>query len=279
MECPDRPRLAFALGCALLLSLVPVPVLAHPGGGSSTVDLLRSLNRQLLIVASIIALIVEATLFYAIYRFRGNENPKPTPENKRLEITWTVLTAIVLLFVGVASYQVMTAPDVTTTPQQAVTVPNDAVVVEVTGRQWAWNVTYPEENVTLSDADTLYLPTSRPVYVFVETRDVIHSFHVPALGLKQDAIPGQRNVIRTRIRQQGRYRLYCAEFCGEGHPNMTATVVTVGPREFDQWIEQRRAENATATGSDSERATAPERNREGTAVPAVTTASPRRTAR
>lgn len=224
----------------LALALVADPVAAQQGFDSTTEELIRTLNDKLLIVALPITVLVEGILLYTVYRFRNNEEPKPTEENRRLEITWTVATAIVLVFVGVASYGVLAQPDVTTTRAMIDDKPSDAVEVKITGYQWYWNVEYAGENVSIEQARTIYLPTDRPVYLNVTAGDVIHAIHVPGLGLKQDAIPGQHNVIRTRITSTGEYQLYCAEYCGAGHSKMLATVEVVSPGEFETWLEEQR---------------------------------------
>src|SRR6056297_19314 len=120
-----RRALATLLGVAGLV-LFADPVLAQ-GYDSTTEELIRSLNTQLLYMAIPITVLVEAILIYTVWKFRNNEDPKPTKENRRLEISWTIATALVLLVVGYASYGVManeyvTTPDNVEPSQNAVTV-------------------------------------------------------------------------------------------------------------------------------------------------------------
>lgn len=225
---------------AVATSLTAGVVAAHPGGGSAPAsDRIADLHRLLLLIAVPIAVLVEGLIIYAVVRFRGNENPTPTTENRRLEITWTFATALVLVVVGVASYQVLAVPGVTADPADSSPHATDAVEVHITGSQWSWSVAYPDANVSIRDADIIYLPTDRPLILTVTSTDVIHSLHVPALGLKQDAVPGQANVVRSRLSATGEYRLYCAEYCGAGHARMNATIKVVPPDEFRAWLQSQ----------------------------------------
>lgn len=232
----------YALAAGWLV--VGVGLLATPAAAASydstTEALIRTLNRQLLYIAVPITLLVESVLLYTVLRFRSNESAKPTRENRPLEITWTVATALVLVFVGVASYQVLASPAVSGTPSALAEPPPNAVEVEVVGQQFFWTFEYAGENVTTQGP--LVLPVDRPIYLRVTADDVIHAVHIPSLGIKQDAIPGQTTVVRTRVTERGRYQLYCAEYCGAGHSEMLATVRVVGEAEYRQWLEEQRAD-------------------------------------
>ena len=251
MRSVRRASAATALIGLFALATGPSVVAAS----SVTEQLISRLNRQLLYMAVPIAVLVEVILLYTVWRFHDNDEPSPTRENRQLEITWTIATALVLLFVGTASFHVLAHPLVTTTPEtahggfQQGEAPDDAVEVNVTTEQWAYTFDYPGSNVTTNQ--TLVLPTNRTVYMYVISEDVIHSIHVPDLGLKQDAFPNQYNLIRTRITETGEYRLYCAELCGVGHAEMVSSVTVVEEEEFETWLEQggsSSAVNGTASG-------------------------------
>ncbi|MFB6069967.1 MAG: cytochrome c oxidase subunit II [Halanaeroarchaeum sp.] len=207
---------------------------------SSTEKLIMGLNRDLLILAVPITVFMEALLIYTVLRFRNNDDPKPTGENRSLEISWTVATALILLFVGFASYQVLAQPAVSGSTNLA-EPPEDAVTVDITGRQFIWKFEYPEENV--SSLNTMVVPVNETIYMRVTSADVIHSVHVPELALKQDAVPGQVNTIRTTITEQGNYTLYCAEYCGAGHSKMLAEVRVVNETEYQNWLEAQKEGN------------------------------------
>ena len=106
--------------------------------------------------------------------------------------------------------------------------------IDATGQQWWWALHYPDSGVRLRNE--LRLPVGRPVHVHVGSLDVIHSFWVPRLGGKLDAIPGRTGIVRLQADQAGTFRGQCAEFCGLGHAHMVMTVIAMPPAEFDDWI-------------------------------------------
>lgn len=228
-----------ALVVDTLAAIGRLAVLVSTGGfDSTTEELIRTLNQHLLYIAVPITLLVESILLYTVLRFRKSDEPQPTRENRRLEITWTVATALVLVFVGVASYQVLAHPAVNATPPETATdLPEDAVNVTITGQQFLWTFEYPDANVT--SQGPLVLPTNRTIVLQITSQDVIHSVHIPGLGLKQDAIPGQFTYIETEITNEGTYRLYCAEYCGAAHSDMLAEVRVVSPAEYERWLENQ----------------------------------------
>lgn len=222
---------AFAVGG---LATLVTSVAAQTGGSSTTDGLIWGLNTELLAVAIPITILVEAILFYTVWRFRAgkSEEAKPTQENRRLEVTWTVTTAVVLLFVGVASYGVLAQDHVTDTGPS-----EDALEVDVIAEKYSWTFHYPEQNVTTMD--TLVLPVDREVRLNITSKDWIHSFHVPDMGLKQDAFPGGSNHLTTKPTETGSYQLYCAEFCGVGHSSMLGTVEVQSQENFQDWLDQQ----------------------------------------
>ncbi|WP_436927827.1 cytochrome c oxidase subunit II [Halosimplex amylolyticum] len=235
-----------ALFAAVLAAVAIEPAAAQSGADSTTEKLIWDLNNQLMYIAVPITVLVEAILFYTVWKFKNNESPLPTRENRRLEITWTVATAVILLFVGVASYQVLAEPYVTATGADAGvdTVAEDEEIldVQVTAQKYNWQFNYPEQGVT--NANTLVLPTDRPVRLNVTSTDWLHAFHVPGMGLKTDAFPGQSNYLLTKPTDTGEYQLYCAEYCGVGHSQMLGTVEVRSQDEFQSWL----AENGDSGG-------------------------------
>ncbi|WP_114577686.1 cytochrome c oxidase subunit II [Saliphagus sp. LR7] len=226
----------------VLLSVVLAATPSTVAASSVTDQLIRRLNRQLLYMAVPIAVLVEIILIYTLWRFRGNDEPRPTRENRQLEITWTVATALVLLFVGTASFHALAHPSVSTIDGESGDVPDDAVEVDVTAEQWEYAFEYPDAGVATNE--TLVLPENRSIYLSITAEDVVHSVHVPELGLKQDAIPGETNLLRTELTGTGEYRLYCAELCGVGHSGMLSTVEVVSEDEYEAWLEDQRAGEA-----------------------------------
>ncbi|WP_101296463.1 cytochrome c oxidase subunit II [Halegenticoccus soli] len=233
-----RTRFALvSLLSAVALALAVESVAAQP---STTAELINELNLKLLYVAVPITLLVEVILLYTVLKFRNNDSPKPTRENRRLEITWTIATAIILLFVGVASYGVLANPDVTYLEEPGAEAgPSEGdVVVRAEAFQWGWEMSYPRENVT--SGTNIVLPQGQDVYIQVTSRDVIHAFHVPEMGLKMDAFPGKVQTIKTTPLETGEYQGYCAEYCGVAHSQMYFTVEVVPQDQYQQWLQEQR---------------------------------------
>ncbi|MFW5977959.1 MAG: cytochrome c oxidase subunit II [Halohasta sp.] len=232
----------FAL--ASLLSAAVLVLFADPVAAQSTsAELINELNNKLLYIALPITLLVEVILIYAVLKFKDNDEAKPTKENRRLEITWTVATAFILLFVGVASYGVMADPAVTFNEQENDVAPGDGdVLVEAEAYQWGWTMSYPDENITVEgggEGPTIYLPEGQDVYIGVSSTDVIHAFHVPDLGLKMDALPDETQYLKTDDLEEGSYQGYCAEYCGQAHSQMYFTVEVVDQDEYDDWLDEQ----------------------------------------
>ncbi|WP_224447076.1 cytochrome c oxidase subunit II [Haloprofundus salilacus] len=248
-----RTRIALvSLFSAVALAFVAVPAAAQP---STTVELINELNGKLLYIGIPITLLVEVILIYTVIKFRNNDDPQPTKENRRLEITWTVATAIILLFVGVASYGVLANPDVTYAEQPGVETPGEgnSALVHAEAYQWGWEFTYPGENVTVdgSEASPVVVPMNQSVYFEVTSRDVIHAFHVPEMGLKMDAFPSQNQTIKTVPTEEGTYQGYCAEFCGVAHSQMYFQVEVVPQDEYEQWLQEQSSDGGSS-GSGNE---------------------------
>ena len=194
------------------------------------------LNKQLLYVALPLTLFVEITLVYAIYRFRNNENPRPTVDDPALEVTWTAATGAILVFVGISAFFVLTGPYITPAAAGPVDVGDDPAAdrqVEVLAYQWGWEFQYPEADRTTTSR--LVLPVNESVTFQLRSTDVIHAIYIPQLGIKQDIFPGQTTVARTKATETGSYRLYCAELCGSGHARMDATVVVLNQSAYRDW--------------------------------------------
>jgi cytochrome c oxidase subunit II len=115
----------------------------------------------------------------------------------------------------------------------------EAMVIEVKAHQWGWRVTYPDQDIELTDE--LHIPTDTPIDIHLTTADVIHSFWVPRLAGKLDTIPGRTNVLRLEASRPGEYRGQCAEFCGINHAHMSFTVTAHPPEEYEKWREETQA--------------------------------------
>jgi len=234
-----------ALFGAALLALAAEPVAAQPSA-STTVEQIWNLNLNLLYVAIPITVLVQGILVYTVWKFRKQDEPLPTMENRRLEITWTIATAIILLFVGVASYQVMASPYVTAeSNQQGQFAEEPTEHIEVQAYRYGWTFYYNgssfDETTSVTSTTNLKMPANQEVNLRITSRDWLHAFHVPSLGLKSDAFPGQYNQLRTVVTEPGTYQLYCAEYCGSGHSQMLGTVEVLPQDEYESWLSEQRS--------------------------------------
>jgi cytochrome c oxidase subunit 2 len=151
---------------------------------------------------------------------------------------WIWGGGIVLPMIAVVAVLVLsTAALVATTREEP-----DAMVIEVTGYQFWWDVVYDPEGVALRDANELVLPVNRPVTLRLKTADVIHSFWVPSISGKMDMIPGRVNELTVTATETGRFRGQCAEFCGLSHPLMAFEVTVLPADAFDEWLDLTQGE-------------------------------------
>jgi cytochrome c oxidase subunit 2 len=195
--------------------------------------------------AAFIFIVVEVALVLFIVRYRSRGRPRDTegPQVRghlNLELAWTAVP--VLILVAIAIFTFYELPGIKNVPAAGAAGSQMRVAVE--GQQFYWQFTYPNGAIAI---DTLRLPVNRPVRLAVTSPvgDVIHSWWIPALGGKIDAIPGHPNHTWYEIDRPGTYVGQCAEFCGIQHAAMTATVVAVPAPQFDSWLsDQARAQAA-----------------------------------
>lgn len=191
-------------------------------------------------------------LLFGVLLARGlrrgpNADEELADEDRRLIRRWlvgggVVLPGVVLTVVLAATLWAMRA-----TPA----APDDALVIEVVGHQWWWEIRYPEQGVTT--ANEIHMPVGRPVVFELTSADVIHSFWVPALGGKMDMLPERVNAMTLQADRPGRHRSQCAEFCGLQHARMAMIVVAEPAEDFDAWLEANREPAATPAGARAER--------------------------
>ncbi len=186
---------------------------------------------RLLFLGTAVFVVVEVALVYTIFRYRRRPDggiPKQVHGNTALEIAWTAIPAVILIFVAIPTVR-------TIFKTQAKAAP-DALQVEVIGHQWWWEFKYPQYGITT--ANELYLPNGRTVNFQLKTFDVLHSFWIPQLGGKRDLISNRTNFLwftPNKDLPSSAWNGFCAEFCGPSHANMKFRVYTVSPDEFDQW--------------------------------------------
>lgn len=234
-----------ALGELLVAALIRAyPVVASREGAVSD----ESIFYLLRFVVPIGALVI-ITLVYSAARFRAapGEQGDAAVQTRRAGWVWVWLTISASLTVSFILQPGVTGLTKIWKTQGA----SDALTIEVTARQWEWRFSYPELGVT--DATTLMLPVDRPVDLVITSDDVIHSFWVPALRIKKDAIPGEtRHLFLTPDRllaseEDPMMRVQCAELCGIGHARMRTDARIVSVEDFEAWV-NTRAGNMGAVG-------------------------------
>jgi cytochrome c oxidase subunit 2 len=182
--------------------------------------------------------IVQATLlaFLIIYRHRDGRRATYTHGNTTLEIAWTVAPAILLVILAFVSRSVWA--------EIKEHVPPSDVQVQVTAKQFNWEVAYPGPDGKLGTADDVtmdnevHVPVGKTVRVLLKSRDVIHSFFVPVARLKQDAVPGHEIPAWFKITTPGKYEIPCAELCGFGHSGMLGTLYVHPLDEYEAWARE-----------------------------------------
>jgi cytochrome c oxidase subunit 2 len=193
--------------------------------------------------ATVIFILVEGALLYAVFKFRGKPDdpePKQVHGSTVVEIIWTVIPAAVLAFVAVPTVQTIfrTAeiPAESADGQQP-------LKVEVIGHQWWWEFRYPELGIIT--ANELHVPVGRTVDLRMKTVDVLHSFWTPQFAGKRDVFPNRETRLWFTAQESGSYPGACAEFCGLQHGKMLFLVVASAPAEFDAWVAQRMRDSVT----------------------------------
>ena len=178
--------------------------------------------------ATVVFVLVEGALLYAIWKFRnrpGAAEPVQTHGNTTLEIVWTIIPAFILAIIAVPTVQTIFKTSQRPGP--------GALQVEVIGHQWWWEFRYPELGITT--AGELVVPSGRTVSLEMTTADVLHSFWLPQFAAKRDVFPNRYSNLWFKADVEGNFPAQCVEFCGVQHGRMAYRIVSVKPEEFDAW--------------------------------------------
>ena len=216
----------------------------------------------LLPVITVISLFVLFLLLYVVVRFNRKSNPEPsrTTHNTMIEVVWTILPVIILVVIAV--------PSISLLAKQYETPPADAITVKAVGYQWYWGYEYPDHDVevisNMLDANEalssgephqlavdnrMVVPVGVPLRIQTTAADVIHSFAVPSLWFKQDAVPGRLNEKLLVIEEPGVYYGQCSELCGALHGYMPIAVEALPMEEFEAWVIEQ---GGTLPGAEAE---------------------------
>jgi len=248
--------------CGAMAFAQDAPVIGapEPGGlglqvsASPVKEQLGDFHTLLLVIITGITLFVTALLVYVMLRFNRRANPEPSKNthNTLLEVAWTVIPVIILAVIAVPSFKVLYFMD---------KAPNAEMTVKVTGYQWYWGYEYPDHGGIAFDSrmipdeeikpgqlrllevdNRVVVPVGADIRVLVTAADVIHSWAMPSLGVKKDAVPGRLNETWFRAEREGVYYGQCSEICGTGHGYMPIAIEAVSKEKFESWVRQKQAE-------------------------------------
>lgn len=265
--------LSFAILATLALTLIPDLAwaeahnwqLGFQEAASPVARELHNFHNFLMIIITGIVAFVFALLLYVMLRFNSRVNPVPstTTHNVMLEILWTVIPVLILIIIAIPSFSLLYFMDRTKNPE---------MTLKVTGYQWYWGYEYPDQGGIsftanmIKDADIdasknqirqlstdnpVILPVDTDIQILVTAADVLHSFAVPAFGIKTDAVPGRTNESWVRIEKPGVYYGQCSELCGTGHGFMPIEVIAVSKEDFAAWVIKNGGKTEAAAPADA----------------------------
>lgn len=248
-------------GIAFLISLFSLPAQAdapHPwqigfqAAASPIMEGIVQMHHLLMIIIVSIGVLVTLLMGFALYRFRASRHPVPSAVSHHtlLEVVWTLLPVLILVVIGIPSLKLMFF---------ASKIENADLTVKAIGHQWYWTYEYPEEKIhfdslmiepkdlkpgqlrLLAVDNEIVVPAGKTVRVVVTSEDVLHSFAVPSLGIKKDAVPGRLNETWFRIEKEGTYYGQCSELCGVKHGFMPIAVKVVSQADYAQWLLSKKS--------------------------------------
>jgi cytochrome c oxidase subunit 2 len=227
---PILKMLAATVALTAAISAVMVSINWDGQEASTAAPKIDDLLNVMIVISSFVFSLVMVALFYALWKFKvkpGDESDgEPIHGNTRLEIAWTVIPTIIVLFGGGYSWKVL---DEIEKPAK------DPLTVEVFSQQYAWSFGYPGKGGVWSEGE-FHVPVNRQVQFKMHAQDVIHSFWVPEWRIKKDNVPGITTTAIVTPDKVGTYQLICTELCGFGHASMRAKVVVESPARFQKWV-------------------------------------------
>jgi len=220
-------------------------------GGSPNANEIDSLYKILLYVAAFVFVAVEGTLLYSLIRFRARKGliPAQIRGNTNLEISWTVAAALILVVLTAVTFAKLSGiknparsgpaglfaagGHLYASVDQPAPPGDKALTIKVNGQQYIWRFTYPNGAYSYT---TMVVPINTTVILQIRSQDVAHSWWIPKLGPKFDAIPGYTNMSWYKVLKPGVFRGQCAELCGRNHANMVASVRAVPVDQYRAWV-------------------------------------------
>jgi cytochrome c oxidase subunit 2 len=249
--------LGLAGGSALAAHPEPWQLGFQPAA-SPVMERIEAFHDLLLWIIILISLFVLALLVYVCVRFRasGNATPSRRTHNTLLEIAWTAIPVLILVVIAIPSFKLLYYEE---------TVPEEGLTVKAIGHQWYWSYEYPDDGNFTFDAylvadedlqpdqlrllttdNAVVLPVDTDIRLQITATDVLHSWAMPAFGVKMDAVPGRLNETWFRIEKPGTYYGQCSELCGDYHAFMPIMIEAVSKEDYQAWTKQAQEEFAKA---------------------------------
>ncbi len=246
-------------GSLLLATGAGADIISPESGGSPNAEKIDSLYKLILGMAIVVFLAVEGVLFWSLVKYRARKGRKAAQihGNTRLEVGWTVGAAVILVFITAVTFIQLNAiknPAASDIDANGQRIASNGVLfastdqpraprgeslnIRVEGQQYLWRFQYPGRERVFSYTE-MVVPIGRTVTLDITSVDVAHSWWIPALGGKMDAVPGYTNKLWFKATKPGQLNGQCAEFCGRNHANMLATVVAMPYPQYRQWYDQR----------------------------------------
>jgi cytochrome c oxidase subunit II len=222
-------------------------------------DRIIELHDLVLVIITLITLFVGGLLIWVMIRYNSRRNPIPsqTSHNTVIEILWTVIPVLILVVIAIPSFRLIYYQDRT---------PDPDMTIKVTGHQWYWEFTYPDQGnidiesryihdedlkpgqLRLLDVDNqVVIPVGKKIRILTSSSDVIHSFFIPALGVQRYAIPGRTIETWLEADQVGTFYGECNQICGQDHSRMPISVKAISEADFKTWIEAAKKSASAAT--------------------------------
>ena len=271
---------------ALMGQPTPGGIDLQPAASPLKADAIWFHNAILLPMCIIISLLVLGLLAWCVIKYNKKSNPTPAKwsHNTLVEVVWTVLPVMVLVGISLFSFRLLFAYH---------DMPEPDLTVKATGNQWNWAYEYPDQGVSeyvsnmlpedeararnvpylLAADEAMVVPVGQTVRVLVTASDVIHSFAMPAFGLKTDAIPGRVNETWFKADRTGIFYGQCSELCGTDHAFMPIQINVVTQAEFAAWVASRGGSMTPATAAEAPGGTAAQVAAGTTGAPTVTDAA------
>ena len=227
---PIVKMMAATVALAAAISAVMLSVNWNGQEASTAAPQIDDLLNVMIVLSSVVFALVVVMLAYALWKFKakpGDESDgEPIHGNTRLEVAWTLIPTIIVLFAGGYSWKVLHDIEKTT---------KNPLTVDVFSQQYAWSFGYPGKGNVWSEGE-LHVPVNRQVHFKMHSQDVIHSFWVPEWRIKKDNVPGITTTAIVTPDKIGTYQVVCTELCGYGHASMRAKVVVESPKKFQEWV-------------------------------------------